>query len=206
MSSSNGKIAVIDFGMGNIHSMLKALRLYHDDVVFTKDHDVLKNASAFVLPGDGAFTAAMEHLEKDGLDSIITDHVKAGKPLLGVCIGFQVLFENSDESPEGKSIPGLGLIPGHVRKFQFQNHDTRIPHMGWNRLISKEPDFSHYMYFIHSYRAVDVHKESIIAECQYGDEKFCAAVKNNGILAMQFHPEKSDHEGLKLIENWVKSI
>jgi glutamine amidotransferase len=206
MSSSNGKIAVIDFGMGNIHSMLKALRLYHDDVVFTNDHSILKDAAAFVLPGDGAFSAAMDHLKENGLDTVIRNHVSLQKPLLGVCIGFQVLFQDSDESHDGRLIQGLNLIPGHVRKFHFSDRDVRVPHMGWNKLISKDPAYSDYMYFIHSYRAVDVPEHNVIAECEYGNQRFCAAVKSGSILAAQFHPEKSDHDGLALIESWVKSI
>ena len=186
--------------------MLKALRLYHDDVVFTKDHDILKNAAALVLPGDGAFMSAMKHLQEEGLDIIIKDHVSAGKPLLGVCIGFQVLFKDSDESNDGSLISGLGLFSGHIRKFNFSNHDIRIPHMGWNKLISNDDIYNHYMYFIHSYRAVDVPEQDILAACEYGGEKFCAAVKHDSIVATQFHPEKSDHDGLALIENWVKSI
>lgn len=208
------RIAVVDFDMGNIHSMLKALRLYHEDVVFTADPDRLRQADAIVLPGDGAFAAAMHNLTFSGQDEVIRNHIADGRPLLGVCIGFQVLFENSDErdsvtATSGELIRGLNLIPGEVRRFDLERKFS-IPHMGWNRLENKtnrsDEYLSEYMYFIHSYRAQNVPEQYVVATCEYGGDHFPAMVQKENIVATQFHPEKSDRWGLQLIEDWVGSI
>ncbi len=209
---SSNSIVVVDFGMGNIHSMIKALRLYHPEVVFSADPEVIRSAKGIVLPGDGAFGAAMDHLEQ-GPGDVVLERIAAGVPMLGVCIGFQVLFDDSTETShkeDGGVRVGLGLVPGKIRKFQREG-DLRIPHMGWNIL---EPDvkientpsyYSSYMYFIHSYRAEQVPEENVLAWCSYGSHRFPAVVMKDNILAVQFHPEKSDREGLKLIEDWVEN-
>jgi len=199
-------IAVVDFGMGNIHSIIKAIRLYTDHVCFTSDVKQLSAAESIVLPGDGAFGAAMKNLQGE-LKEVICSHVAAGKPLLGVCIGFQILFKDSDEIFEAETnLPGFGFIPGSIRRFPFEN-ETRIPHMGWNKLIPSNRYSHSYlhqsMYFIHSYRAVQVPEEYIVASCEYSGDIFPAAVKKENIFAVQFHPEKSDHNGLMLIKDWV---
>ena len=204
--------------MGNIHSIEKALNLYSNEVEFTEDAVKLKNCHAMVLPGDGAFAAAMDNL-KGEKEELLRAHVASGKPLLGVCIGFQILFENSNELPffhtggqgiSNGTVAGLGLIPGVVRKFQFDDPHLRIPHMGWNPLVNNKGSFvpydQKYMYFIHSYRAEEVPTKNILAECNYGGDIFPAAVQKDNIMATQFHPEKSDKDGLKLLEDWVKSI
>lgn len=211
MPDRNRSIAVLDYGMGNIHSIIKALRLYHDDVRFTADPDELRAASAIVLPGDGAFAAAMDHL--DGrFRTIIREVVSEGRPLLGVCIGFQVLFESSDEFARhapGKNIAGLGLIPGHIRRFPKDNA-LRVPHMGWNQLSETKGSVTawqdEYMYFIHSYRAVDVPPEFVAARCSYGGESFPAVVERDNIVGFQFHPEKSHTAGLRILEEWTERV
>ena len=202
--------------MGNIHSILKALRLYHDDVEFTADPAVLRGAQALVLPGDGAFAAAMDNLAGEKAD-VLREHVAAQKPLLGVCIGFQILFEDSDEGPGGRPgirmVPGLGLIPGNIRRFHFEeehNKHLRIPHMGWNPLrdaqgVAGSFDEEH-MYFIHSYRATNVPDEFVLAKCDYGGDVFPAMVASGSVLATQFHPEKSHTQGLRLLEEWVARL
>lgn len=207
-----GSIVVVDFGMGNIHSMVKALRLYHDDVRFTGDIAEIRKASALVLPGDGAFAAAMENLNSGPLEAIL-EHIAQEKPLLGVCIGFQVLFENSDEVERGSAdrlISGLGLVPGNIRRFRSEG-GLRIPHMGWNVLIPGSDDITEdfyrsYMYFIHSYRAENVPEEYVLAYCEYGSDRFPSVIKKGNILATQFHPEKSDVDGLRFIESWVRNL
>ena len=206
----SGMLAVVDYGMGNIHSILKALRLYHPNVVYTKDPADLAKAQALVLPGDGAFAAAMQGLAGP-LEKCLRDHVAAGKPLFGICIGFQVLFESSDETHSSeKTTAGLGLIPGHIRRFHFENRSVRIPHMGWNRLVPADaaaPSYlSSYMYFIHSYRAEGVDSAFVRAWCDYEGSKFPAVVEKGPIFACQFHPEKSGDQGLALIEAWVKKF
>jgi glutamine amidotransferase len=224
-------IVVVDYGMGNIHSIVKALRLYAPNVVFTNDAGQMADARALVLPGDGAFPAAMQNLGGE-LSQAILRFIAEGRPLLGVCIGFQVLFADSDEEiasgqagAESSAVGtgragatlcrGLGVIPGRIRRFSFNNPQVRIPHMGWNRLLPvarSEPSAIHvtddYMYFIHSYRAVDVPREYVLARCQYAHEEFPALVRNaaGNVLAAQFHPEKSDRAGLRMLEEWVATL
>ncbi len=225
------KIVVIDYGMGNIHSILKALDMYHSPVHFSGDVDHIASADALVLPGDGAFPRAMQNLS-DGKDQAILAHVKAGKPLLGVCIGFQVLFEDSTEvdiedagsHTPGASAPaiptstgastmaairGLSVFQGKIRKFPV-HEGRRIPHMGWNRLEAASgynaPYWNDYMYFIHSYRAEGVRPQDVVAWCDYDGERFPAAVRRDNVLATQFHPEKSDRGGLVLLKDWIASI
>lgn len=216
-------IVVLDYGMGNIHSILKALRLYapENSVVYSKDPAVIRSASALVLPGDGAFAAAMQNVAP--LRPLIDELLAAGKPLLGICIGFQILFEDSDEDPAGGLVPGLGLIPGRIRRFRFADAGVRVPHMGWNRLEFAAGAARHgavfadlavrddcWMYFIHSYRAeaAETPAEQVVAWCDYAGDRFPALVRSEGgqILAAQFHPEKSDVLGLHLIEDWVRSL
>ena len=210
------KIAVLDYGMGNIHSIIKALKLYADDVVFTSDPEELRSAKALVLPGDGAFGAAMSNLS-GSLGDCLHAHVQAGKPLLGVCIGFQVLFNNSSEvvaDVEGDLTEGLDLVEGRVRRFDFEDKSLSIPHMGWNQLKSgnsgnwlRENNLEdEYMYFVHSYHAEQVPAGNVLAYCDYGGTLFPAVVQKDNIFATQFHPEKSYKAGLKLIENWTAGL
>ncbi len=203
------RIVVVDYGMGNIHSILKALRLYADDVVYTADVDEIRNARCLVLPGDGAFGAAMQGLAP--LEASIREFVEQGRPLLGVCIGFQVLFEDSDEIHDGtdRYVRGLGLIRGNIRRFHFSDDHVRVPHMGWNRLIpAARPQATDgdYVYFIHSYRAENVPSENIVAYCDYAGDVFPAIVTNDrgNVVAAQFHPEKSDAVGLSMLQAWVR--
>lgn len=205
-------IAVIDFGMGNIHSCLKAISLYTDDFKLTTDPKDLENASGIVLPGDGAFEKAMFNLGELGFIESIHKAIEKQIPLFGICIGFQILFEDSEESTVNeKLISGLGLIKGHVRKFKLRSY--KVPHMGWNKLIFNNKKNSklledvqngEYMYFIHSYRPVDADSSAITANCNYAEEKFPVIVERNNIFGTQFHPEKSDKEGLKILRNFIR--
>lgn len=202
----------MDYGMGNIHSIVKALELYASEVLFTSDPAKLRGADALVLPGDGAFRAAVRNLS-GSMEEIIREHIHREKPLLGVCIGFQVLFENSDETNAedlSPTVEGLGILSGKIRRFRFDSKKYRVPHMGWNNLLKTSGDleaFNHeYMYFIHSYRAESVPEKYVIAECEYGGTSFPAAVRKDSVLAVQFHPEKSSHAGLRILEEWVGSI
>jgi glutamine amidotransferase len=202
-------IAVLDYGMGNIHSIVKALRLFHDDVQFTADANALKSCRALVLPGDGHFTAAMSHL-RGYREEILREHVAQHKPLLGICIGFQVLFDNSDETDGAPGlVPGLGLVKGEVRRFRFDDPALRVPHMGWNTLTSVAggPDYlNHSMYFIHSYRPQNTDPADTVTTTQYGSDRFASTVRKGSILATQYHPEKSDAAGLRLLKEWVTTI
>ncbi|TGK03182.1 imidazole glycerol phosphate synthase subunit HisH [Leptospira langatensis] len=209
-------IAVLDYGMGNIHSCLKAISLFTNDFSYTKDPETLKSADALILPGDGHFDKAMLNLNESGLRQFVDDHVKNGKPLFGICIGFQILFEDSDETISGNQkqiVPGLGYIKGKVRKFKGKNY--KVPHIGWNKLYKRNPSKSNllnnvedgsFAYFIHSYRPVDVESKAVSGVCDYYGERFPAVVEKDNIYGTQFHPEKSHSFGLKILENFIKSL
>ncbi|AAN47324.1 imidazole glycerol phosphate synthase subunit HisH [Leptospira interrogans] len=209
-------IAILDYGMGNIHSCLKAVSLYTKDFVFTKDHSTIENSKALILPGDGHFDKAMENLNSTGLRKTIDKHVTSGKPLFGICIGFQILFESSEEIAQGskkEQIEGLGYIKGKIKK--FHGKDFKVPHIGWNRLQIRRKDKSvllkgigdqSFFYFIHSYRPTDAEGNAITGLCDYYQEKFPAVVEKNNIFGTQFHPEKSHTHGLKLLENFIRFI
>jgi glutamine amidotransferase len=204
-------IAVVDFGMGNIHSCLKAISLYTPNFKLINHPEELKTATGIVLPGDGAFQKAMENLNTQGFTSAIKEKVEQGIPLFGICIGFQLLFRSSDESLDKKKIiNGFGFLQGDIRKFKGKKY--KIPHMGWNRLhvekkknrILQNIQNGSYMYFIHSYRPIHVTPEIIVATCSYYEEKFPVVVESQNIFGTQFHPEKSDKEGLQILENFIK--
>lgn len=206
-------IVVLDYGMGNIHSIVKALQLFHCDVRFSSNRSEIRIADALVLPGDGHFEAAMSNLFGEKQD-LILEHVTKERPLLGICIGFQVLFQDSDEVISKTNDPqfkkGLGLLTGKIRRFQSSDN-LRVPHMGWNRLQPTNhqlaPDYlSQSMYFIHSYRPEQVDESIVVTTTKYGQDQFASTVKKDNILACQYHPEKSDSAGLHFLKDWVKSI
>ncbi len=207
-------IAVLNFGMGNIHSILKALSLYYPDVIFTNEKEKIKKAKAIVLPGDGHFHTAMLNLRGE-LEDLILEHNYQQKPILGICIGFQILFEDSNEVLKEtgiEQISGFGFLKGKIRKFIPANTTIKIPHMGWNRLIpdSRLKDiseyFKHYMYFIHSYRAIEVPDEFVITYTYYNEEFFPSTVRKDNVIAVQYHPEKSDRAGLHFLKDWINHL
>ena len=195
-------IAIVDYGIGNLGSAAKALRRAGARVELTGDPERLSSAAALVLPGDGAFGAARRELAARRLDEIIIDAAKRGRPILGICVGMQLLLETSEEGGEQS---GLGLLPGKVRRF---DGGVRVPHVGWNRLAVRRPhpvldgvpDQSH-VYFVHSYFC-DMPERFVVADSDYGC-RFPAIVAEDSILGVQFHPEKSQAVGLKLVENFV---
>jgi len=195
-------LAVIDYGGGNLGSLLAALRRRNATFTVTDDPGALAQAGAAVLPGDGAFAATMQALGERGLDRAILAHVHAGKPFLGICVGMQVLFEESDEFGAAR---GLGVLPGRVSRFVSA---PRIPHMGWNNLevcgshrfvegLGSQP----YAYFLHSYRA-PVGPDTVAA-CTHG-ERFSAIVARGNLMGTQFHPEKSQRTGAQLLDNFLR--
>lgn len=204
-------ISVLDFGMGNIHSCLKAVSLFTKNFQLTSNPNDLENSSGIILPGDGAFEKAMSNLTQIGFAEKLKLAYEKKIPIFGICIGFQILFEDSEESTEfGKHIPGLGFLKGRVRKFSFEKH--KVPHMGWNKLIIQKKNTkllknvanSSYMYFIHSYRPIQESPEYISASCSYAGEIFPVIVEKDNLFGTQFHPEKSDKEGLKILENFIE--
>jgi len=206
-------IAVLDFGMGNIHSLLKAISLFTQDFRFTKDKEDINRASKIILPGDGHFHKAMENLNELRFVEEFPKWIQNGKAVFGICIGYQVLFEDSDEAVgKNRTIPGLALVHGKIRKFEGKPH-TKVPHMGWNKLhhihsksllLSGVPKES-YMYFIHSYRPTGVDPAIATAECNYYGEYFPAVIENKRIFGTQFHPEKSDKQGLQILKNFIEA-
>jgi glutamine amidotransferase len=198
-------IAVADYGIGNLGSVTKAFRHVGAEVRLTGDPEELRRARALVLPGDGAFAATMSEVESRGLVPVLREAAAAGKPLLGICIGMQLLFEESEEHGRHR---GLGLLPGRVRRF---DGPLPVPHMGWNRLHLRKPhpllrdvpDGSH-VYFVHSYYC-DAPDEVVIASSDYGRD-FAAIVGRGSVLGVQFHPEKSQETGLRMVEGFVRLV
>jgi len=207
-------IAVIDYGVGNLFSLLSSLNYVGLNTKLTNDIEEIKNAKGIILPGVGAFRDAIGNLEKYGLKETLINEAKNGKPFLGICLGMQMLFEKSYEYGEYE---GLGLINGtveEIKKYIPENSDLKIPHMGWNSLIInerfkddkilKDVDNNEYVYYVHSYFAkTDI--KNIVAYSEYGT-KILGIVKNKNVYGMQFHPEKSGDTGLKLLKNWGELI
>ena len=197
-------IAIVDYGIGNLGSVTKAFRACGAETVLTGDPHELRRAEALVLPGDGAFGAAMEELRARGLVDLLLAAARAGTPLLGICNGMQLLLQ---ESEEHGSHAGLGLLEGRVRR--LPDVGLAIPHMGWNRLRRRRPhpvldgmaDGSH-VYFVHSFYC-DAPGEVVIATTDYGIE-LPAVIGRGNVIGLQFHPEKSQQVGLGLIAGFVR--
>jgi glutamine amidotransferase len=198
-------IAIADYGIGNLGSVTKGFRRAGAEVLLTGDLEALRRADALVLPGDGAFAATMAEVERRGLVPILREAVEKGKPLLGICIGMQLLFEESEEHGRHR---GLGLLPGRVVRF---GGDLPVPHMGWNRLrvlrphpvLDGVPDGAH-VYFVHSYHC-EAPEDVVIATSDYGRD-FAAVVGKGSVLGVQFHPEKSQEIGLRMVEGFVRLV
>ncbi len=198
-------IAVIDYGRGNLGSVEKAFGRLGLPALVTQDAAEVDRAAAVVLPGDGAFHDAMASLDRLGLTPALRRALDGRRPFLGICLGYQLLFARSDEFGEGE---GLGVLPGHVRRFP---PGRKVPHMGWNRvehggrlrLFDGIPDGAHF-YFVHSYYPASV-GEVPAAWCDYG-VRFAAAIEHGRICATQFHPEKSQRWGLRLLENFAALV
>ncbi len=198
-------ITVIDYGMGNLRSVVKAVELYTDNVQVSGCPSQIERSKALIMPGDGAFAMAMKNLKEMGWIEPLKEFVASGGNFLGICLGFQLLFESSEEFGDCE---GLGIIPGRVKR--FAESGLKVPHMGWNTVnfansspfLDGVPDNSHF-YFIHSFHPVDVPREWVVGEAEYGAKFTCVAGKGN-LLATQFHPEKSHSNGLRIIENFVR--
>ncbi|HIP59503.1 MAG TPA: imidazole glycerol phosphate synthase subunit HisH [Campylobacterales bacterium] len=201
-------IAVVDYNMGNLRSVQNAFLKIGKEVTIVSDPNEIQKYDKLILPGVGAFGDAMEHLKQNGMDEAIKIFAKSGKPLLGICLGMQLLLESSDEfGAHG----GLGLIPGMVRKFDTSKFKTtlKVPHMGWNELFVKKqsPLFNgledeFYLYFVHSYHAICDEKYTI-GETAYG-YPFASAINKENIYGFQPHPEKSHDNGLKILKNFTE--
>jgi glutamine amidotransferase len=196
-------IAVIDYGVGNLGSVQKALEyIGYSSIITSKPEEVL-SASGVILPGVGAFQPAMEALQLRGLDQTVKDYVASGRPFLGVCLGMQLLFETSEEGDGHSS--GLAILPGTVRRFPRELR-LKIPQIGWNNFYNvSDPMFrkGDYVYFVHSYYCDPSDKNDIAATASYGIEYACAVTHDN-VTAMQFHPEKSGEVGLSILNRWAR--
>lgn len=200
----SAKIAIIDYDMGNLKSVAKAFQNVGADVIVTRDPQTIASASKVVLPGVGAFTECMSNLKNYELIEPLHNAIRSGKPFLGICLGLQLLFE---ESEEFGPTPGLGFLKGSVKKFTAT--DLKIPHMGWNQIqkqgdpklfrdIADGSDF----YFVHSYYAVPSDAKVIATTTDYGFP-FCSSIEKDNVFACQFHPEKSQTKGLAVLKNFI---
>ena len=193
------KIVIIDYGMGNLHSVNKAMKYVGAEVEVTSEATKIAKADKVILPGVGAFGDCMLNLEKYGLVPVIKETLASDKPFLGICLGMQLLLEGSEDAP---GIQGLGFFKGQVEKIKT---DLKVPHMGWNSLVLKNPSpllaksADGYVYFVHSFHAVPEDKAIITAVCNYGIE-VTAAVGRANVQAVQFHPEKSSKVGLGILQ------
>lgn len=201
------KVALIDYGAGNLRSVANALHALDVQPVIAAAPEDLSDATHLVLPGVGSFGDCMAQLENRRLLTAIRDWVAAGKPYFGICLGYQILFDSSEETP---GVAGLGIVPGIVRRFT-QTPGLKIPHMGWNSALPRNPEAGNwvglgsepYFYFVHSYFPVPDNPAVIAAETSYGADTFAAAIEMPNLLACQFHPEKSQDAGIRLIRNFL---
>lgn len=201
-------IAIVDYGMGNLRSVQKAFEKVGVAAEITDDFRVIENAKGVVLPGVGAFKDCYDGLVSRGLDNLMKDIAVSGRPFLGICVGLQLLF---DYGEEGAGSPGLGILPGKVVRFaDARETGLKVPHMGWNQLnpvegrnlalfegVSPNP----YAYFVHSYYAVPEDDGVVLARCTYGIE-YPAMVGRGNLFAVQFHPEKSQADGIQMLRNF----
>lgn len=199
-------VAIIDYDAGNLRSVEKALEALGAETVMTRDPEVIAGSSRVILPGVGSFGDTMERLNQYGLPDVIRRTVSGNKPFLGICLGLQLLFEESEESP---GVPGLGILKGKILKIP-QTEGLKIPHMGWNSLNLK-PDSrlfagirdQEYVYFVHSYYLKAQEESQVAATTWYGTE-IHAAVEAGNVFACQFHPEKSGDTGLRILKNFLE--
>jgi imidazole glycerol-phosphate synthase subunit HisH len=206
MQNASKSLGVVDYGSGNLRSVSKALETVGASVALVTKAAQLDPLDAVVVPGVGAFGDCAENLRASGLWEPLREWLQAGRPYLGICLGYQLLFESSEESPGRK---GLGFLPGRV--VRFRGDKLKIPHIGWNQLqdtrgpiyesLAVEP----YFYFVHSYFPVPANDDIVSARCDYGGS-FAASISNGRLHATQFHPEKSQTTGLTLLKNFLKTL
>jgi imidazole glycerol-phosphate synthase subunit HisH len=203
------RVGIVDYQMGNLRSVQKALESFGTHAFVSGNPHELQSATHLILPGVGAFRDAMAEIRRRDLIGLLRNWAQSGRPFLGVCLGLQLLFETSDE---GGVFEGLAILPGKVVRFEPKNiaPETKIPHMGWNRVVSNRdqdemlvgiPD-QPFFYFVHSYYVEPADPALVWLQADYG-RPFCAGVRSGNILATQFHPEKSQRNGLRLLQNFV---
>lgn len=195
-------IAMVDYGIGNLRSIQKALEFIGLEGVITSDKDLILGSQGIILPGVGAFPDAMDNLKTSGMDLVLKEAKQGGKPILGICLGMQLLFE---ESEEVRPCKGLGFIRGKIKKLYG---DIKVPHMGWNSInivkdngILKDIKEDSFVYFVHSFYAEMGSEEDLIAQCNYGI-KVPAVIARGNVYGTQFHPEKSGDIGIQILKNF----
>lgn len=198
-------IAIIDYGAGNLHSVKNALDFWGAKSIVTGKRDEILAADKVILPGVGAFGDAMNSLRENGLDSVVKEVASSGKPLLGICLGLHMMFEESEENP---GVEGLGIFKG--KAVRIPERGLKIPHMGWNSITVTKPSKilcnlgeEPYVYFVHSYYITTSEKDIVSAYTEYG-ERLDVAVERDNIFAVQFHPEKSGDLGMKILQSFIE--
>lgn len=201
-------VVIIDYGMGNLKSVYNAMKKIECECMISSNIEDIKNASGLILPGVGAFKDCMDNLEKANLIQVIREEAKNGKPLLGICLGMQVLFERGYEAEERE---GLGLLKGEIRKMVDPN--VKIPHIGWNNLEkNREDDLLNglkdnaFVYYVHSYCAADYNDEDLVGYSGYGKIKVPGLFRRKNVMGAQFHPEKSGEIGLNILKNFKELV
>ena len=207
----NNRVAIIDYGLCNLFSVVNACRYVGLEPVISSDHNEIMSCGGAILPGVGAFGEAMVRIRHKNLDKTIYEFVKSKKPFMGVCLGLQLLFDRSEEFGE---FEGLGIIPGQVKKIPSKY--GKVPYIGWNTIeISKSNlsreiinavDQNEFMYFIHSYYVVPKNHQDILTSTHYGDLRYCSSISRDNIWAFQFHPEKSGEAGMRIYQQFKTSI
>ena len=202
------KIGLIDYGMGNIHSVKKAIENLEEEVLLIKSKLQISSCKALIIPGQGAFDPAIENLNKTGLIDEIKKWISSGKSFMGICLGLQILFE---ESEEGNN-KGIGIIKGKIKKIPSINNQ-RIPHIGWCNLVPykdgkllRQDERNKWVYFDHSYFAAPNDDSFITSSVEYGPINLTAIIENENLIACQFHPEKSGNVGQSLLDRWLRTI
>jgi imidazole glycerol-phosphate synthase subunit HisH len=196
-------IAIADYGMGNRRSVEKALAHVGAESLITSGHDEIRSAAAVILPGVGAFPEAMRNLDRTGLGDVLVERAQAGVPLLGICLGMQLLFEASTEHEGAR---GLGILPGTVTKLE----SPRLPHIGWNLVTFERPSAlteglgdAAAFYHVHSFACRPSDATDVVGTSEYG-ERFVSIVERGNVMASQFHPEKSSRDGLRMLRNFAE--
>ena len=202
------KIGLIDYGMGNIHSVKKAIENLEEDVLLIKSKFQISSCKALIIPGQGAFDPAIENLNRTGLIDEINKWISSGKSFMGICLGLQILFEESEEGNK----KGIGIIKGKIKKIPTIKNQ-RLPHIGWCKLIpSKDSkllckeEINKWVYFDHSYYASPNDESFVSASVEYGHINLTAIIEKENLIACQFHPEKSGNIGQSLLHRWLKTI
>ena len=208
-------LIIIDYQLSNLFSVKHACEHIGVKAKISSDEKDLEKADAAILPGVGAFGDAMKNLDRLGLAKVINKFIKSGKPFMGICLGMQLLFSESEEFGRHK---GLNIIKGKVKKFIKKNRQIKVPQIGWNHIYPipednnwqnspfKNISFREFMYFVHSYYVDPVDKKNILSLTEYEGVEYCSSILHKNIFATQFHPEKSGLEGIKIYKNWINSI